>query len=216
MMIIKNDQYGRFTVYPTNTLDLLRGHSDAIALHLYLVSKPNDWTVRSADIESALGFGRDRRRKAMGVLMHKGLAKLRMTPYSGSEWDIYAEPRETDSQATCNPVDRETTPIVNTNKILNTEDTKEQVKSDQFEVFWGLYPNKKAKAPARAKWLRLTADQIDAALADVKKRPKGDPDWAKENGKYVPMAQTYINQERWDDEWDSSTVSQASIPDWML
>jgi hypothetical protein len=55
----------------------------------------------------------------------------------------------------------------------------------------------------------------EAALRDVRKRKKSDPQWVKDGGKYIPHCSTYINQEQWLDEWEVKAVAE-SIPDWML
>jgi hypothetical protein len=72
---------------------------------------------------------------------------------------------------------------------------------ERFEDFWKSYPLKKDKQKARAKFLRLTIGEQLRAMEDVKLRAKGDPDWTKEDGKYVPYPTTYLNGSRWEDQW---------------
>ena len=57
----------------------------------YLLSKPNDWTVRTEDILAHGTEGRDAVRSAMGELKETGYAKLQNTA-GGREWIIMEEP----------------------------------------------------------------------------------------------------------------------------
>lgn len=68
---------------------------------------------------------------------------------------------------------------------------------EQFNVFWDVYPNKKGKGHARKafnKALKLTNLETILDALDLYKAHK--PDWQK----YCHPS-TWLNQERWDDEW---------------
>ena len=47
-----------------------------------------------------------------------------------------------------------------------------------------------------AKWKKMTKDEQQAALASLSLF-KECHDWTKENGQFIPMVSTFINQERW-------------------
>lgn len=70
---------------------------------------------------------------------------------------------------------------------------------DGFDAFWKAYPRKEVKAAALKSWRAngCTA-HAEAILRDVERRA-ATADWQKEGGKYVPMATTYLNQQRWRD-----------------
>jgi len=97
------------------------------------------------------------------------------------------------------------------NNILNTTtdskpdinaDTEAQKTTDEtFEEFWAAYPRKDGKKVARQKWNRLNPDEEmrKKILADIERR-KRSPEWLKENGQFIPMPSTYLNQQRWEDE----------------
>lgn len=70
----------------------------------------------------------------------------------------------------------------------------------EFESFWRSYPNAKSKAAAFKVWQRLSAEDRAQAVEDVSARADGDPDWKRDGGRYVPMASTYLNGRRWEDE----------------
>lgn len=70
-----------------------------------------------------------------------------------------------------------------------------------FAAFWDAYPARRrtAKAPCLKAWakddLESVADQIVLHVEAMKLTP----DWTKEDGKYIPMASTYLNQRRFED-----------------
>ena len=67
--------------------------------------------------------------------------------------------------------------------------------NDEFDIFWKEYPNKSGKARALKAWIKAKPD-LNTVL--------GALSWQKETrqwkSKYIPMAATYINDARWDDE----------------
>ena len=82
--------------------------------------------------------------------------------------------------------------------------------SKGFETFWASYPknNRQGKAAAYKKWAEKGLDDKVAMIANhCLERGKRDKKWL--DG-YVPMPVTFINQERWDDEYE--TVQAKSDP----
>jgi len=76
------------------------------------------------------------------------------------------------------------------------------------DEFWPAYPNKKSKATALKAFRRFRKKKparknLDSILADLESRRR-TPDWTKQNGQFIPMASTYLNQERWDDPLTSN------------
>lgn len=57
---------------PRETIQAIR-NPVALAIWVYLMSKPTDWEVRGVDIEKHFGFGRDKRLKAIKELERLGL-----------------------------------------------------------------------------------------------------------------------------------------------
>ena len=67
----------------------------------------------------------------------------------------------------------------------------------RFDEWYAQYPKKKGKAAALKTWKRKKLDCIaDTILADTMKRAQIE--WTDDQ--FIPMASTYINQERWQDE----------------
>lgn len=71
-----------------------------------------------------------------------------------------------------------------------------------FETFWNLYPKVRRvnKKGAEAKWEKLTPEVHTQIIAHIEKRVKEDEQWIKG---YAPMPVTFLNQERWKDEYVS-------------
>lgn len=79
----------------------------------------------------------------------------------------------------------------------------EQLYSEDFQMFWSLYPRKRGKKAAYKAWKNATdrppLQQILAVLAQAKTSKQ----WQSEE--YIPHPSTWINQGRWDDEWEPTS-----------
>lgn len=77
--------------------------------------------------------------------------------------------------------------------------------TDSFEKFWSVYPKtrRQNKPGSFKKWQELGIESDHALqnriIANVEVRATRDKQW---KAGYVPMPATYLNQQRWDDEWD--------------
>src|SRR5699024_6166012 len=78
--------------------------------------------------------------------------------------------------------------------------------SDRFDEFWEAYPKRTGqnpKKPARQKFEKIIKDVdpqvlIDAAHAYARSEQNNDP-------KFIAQTQTWLNQERWNDEYSAPT-----------
>lgn len=71
--------------------------------------------------------------------------------------------------------------------------------ANRFDEFWQLYPSRRGKKRAREIWQSKNLDaRADEILHDVRERQRRDQRWL--DG-YVPNPTTYLNQERWEDEF---------------
>lgn len=68
-----------------------------------------------------------------------------------------------------------------------------------FPQFQGLYPKKADWERASAAWKLLSEADRTLVLEDLPKRVLGK-DWTKDEGKYIPLAKTYLEGRRWEDE----------------
>ena len=86
----------------------------------------------------------------------------------------------------------------------------EPYRLDWFEAFWKIYPRKDSKQAALKAWCKLRPDRaLCGVMAAALERDKHSKQWCKDGGEFIPMASTWINQRRWDDQG----VDQSQLPD---
>lgn len=98
----------------------------------------------------------------------------------------------------------------NNTSIINTPlPPKGGVQSDElFERFWKAYPLKKNKDRARRAWKRLNPDlSLCRVMAAALKVQAASEDWARDGGRYIPHASTWLNGKRWEDEMGPKLAS---------
>lgn len=72
-----------------------------------------------------------------------------------------------------------------------------------FNTFYTAYPKHKAKDKAKHGFLKLNKDLLPTILKAIVEQKKTDQ-WRKDNGQFIPLPSTWINQKRWEDEINSS------------
>jgi hypothetical protein len=67
-----------------------------------------------------------------------------------------------------------------------------------FNEFWNFYPKKIGKDKAETSWLKIkpNTDDVLKALAWQKESDQ----WTRDDGQFIPLPATYLNQGRWKDE----------------
>lgn len=92
---------------------------------------------------------------------------------------------------------------------LNIPPTPQEEERDRldllFERFWKAYPprsgKRRGKAQAQKAWRRLKPDLATSRrMAAALEEDKRSDEWQRENGRYIPMASTWLNGRRWEDE----------------
>lgn len=72
---------------------------------------------------------------------------------------------------------------------------------ERFDVWWSAYPKKTGKAAALKQWTRIRpSDAVFAQMLESLKWQRNQPQWTRDEGKYVPNPATYLHQGRWEDE----------------
>jgi hypothetical protein len=89
------------------------------------------------------------------------------------------------------------------NNTINNKDNKQ--KSELFETFWGLYEKPIGKKIAKQKFLSLSLDDCKKAINVAPTYIKATPD-----RKFRKHASTWLNQECFNDEYDSDTGGISS------
>jgi hypothetical protein len=76
----------------------------------------------------------------------------------------------------------------------------EIVYSEDFLKFWKEYPNASAKPVAFEAWNKAISRPPLADILQAIEIQKKSEKWRKNDGQYIPMASTWLNQCRWDDK----------------
>ena len=104
--------------------------------------------------------------------------------------------------------DSKSLPIVQSTELIVLSADKEKepplppkgfTVDDDFEQFWMQYPRKTGKKAALKAWNRAEdRPAIDLILLSVDQAKRSEQ-WRKDNGQFIPLPATWINQGRWDD-----------------
>ncbi|MFW1952193.1 YdaU family protein [Acinetobacter beijerinckii] len=100
-------------------------------------------------------------------------------------------------------------------KICPSDDEQKQgqaVIEREFEKFWNAYPKKQQKKPTFDKFKKINFKKypLEMILSALEKQ-KESPQWQKENGQFIPMATTWIYQERWNDQIELPQNNQSPV-----
>lgn len=90
---------------------------------------------------------------------------------------------------------------------VGLEDPKEIFKEKKKDIelflsFWKAYPRKVAKAQALKAWKKALKKPSFPRenILSILGRHKNQRQWLENEGRYIPHASTWLNQERWEDE----------------
>lgn len=79
-----------------------------------------------------------------------------------------------------------------------------------FDDFWNVYPKKMSKKKALDSYTKLyKSKSLPDNLIDIVKKWANTEQWKKDNGQFIPLAATWLNQERWNDELPKEPKKQA-------
>ncbi len=84
--------------------------------------------------------------------------------------------------------------------------------AEHFDSFWAAYPahRRNAKQQMLKAWkTRKLDNEIGKIMSHIQSMKSGD--WARDEGRFVPNASTYINQSRWEAEVTETGNSIESI-----
>ncbi|MFA5378130.1 MAG: hypothetical protein WC455_20425 [Dehalococcoidia bacterium] len=73
-------------------------------------------------------------------------------------------------------------------------------KNCEFLQFWAEYPKKTGKKAAFKAWINAKDKPSNEVLIASLKLQKKSEQWKKDNGQFIPLPATWLNQGRWDDE----------------
>jgi len=78
---------------------------------------------------------------------------------------------------------------------------KNNTYTPEFLQFWTAYPRREGKGAAFRAWSKIKApsETLQLILSALSWQSKSEQ-WTKEQGQFIPMPATYLNQQRWLDE----------------
>lgn len=227
MTIIRSARHHHYTVIENATIEDTSLSFRARGVLVWLLSKPDGWSVDSNVIADAGIEGRDAIRSALTELETVGYLR-RERVREGRQWvsvsTIYESPNgqvtavenvkplvvpKTAFQASADQASADQaistkylTVITEQQKPLAVQAKKPSPRvEEEFDAFWRMYPVKKDRRAALGTWKRMTcaerAEAIEALPAHV-------AFWALRGGKEFipspPHPTTWLNRERWADE----------------
>lgn len=83
---------------------------------------------------------------------------------------------------------------------------------ERFDQFWAAYPKKEGKGACRKIFEKLKPSEalLQNMLKAISTQKKSEK-WLKDNGQYIPMPATWLNQGRWEDQ---IYTKMSELDDW--
>jgi len=117
-------------------------------------------------------------------------------------YDYYQDPNNYESNDERNMTETRRKQCGNATKQEGEEGRRKKTEyHDDFERFWKFYPRKVGKADAFKAWQRKNGNRPEINDHEqILEQQKNSEQWQKDGGQYIPHPQTWLNQERWQDE----------------
>ena len=192
----------------TNTnIDIVKTALE-VFVNLKMIEVLDDQTIYMSEVEKMIGSAADndnanrqrrfRDRQKTGVL-ESGVTKNNDTVTKNNASVTECVTKDNESKSKSKSIELDNNNIDSAISPVITADVAE--KESMFEKFWEAYPKcfrKVDKKGCKAKFIRIKNlkelfPDIMASL-ELQKRSK---QWNENNGKFIPMPATWINQERW-------------------
>jgi len=218
-VIIRRKHTANYTALPNAVLTDERISIGARWCLAYLLSKPHDWQVQTADIQRVGGVGREKAQQMVRELIEAGWIKRISLRTGGGTFEGYeyvvsdsledlpeeAPAPETGKPATVKPA-TENPSLNKYGKKPNTEHTKAagaDERLQEFEGFWKAYPKRDGtnpKAPALKSFIRARSKaSLEEIMEGLARYRKHLTDKGSIGTPYVKQAVTWLNQQGWED-----------------
>ncbi|HMM40095.1 MAG TPA: hypothetical protein PKB11_15155 [Desulfovibrio sp.] len=89
----------------------------------------------------------------------------------------------------------------------------DQAQLRDFERFWAAYPKKTNRKAALAAWRAVDTPPLDRLLAALAAQ-SASPQWAREQGRFIPNPASWISQARWTDQPAPQTPNPSTLLAW--
>ena len=201
----------RFTVVNREAVNDPHLSFRAKGLLVWLLDKPDNWTVRSVQIAEVGPDGRDAVLTALKELEKAGyitreilrnpdgtfhpVCTVHESPgQTGDGKPVSGEPETGSARPLMKTVNEDC--VRETSSLVQQSCTKPVVTDPDFDAFWASWPDSRDKKQALKAW--ATARKV----ATVEQIMDGLAPWlaywrARNQPQFVPMASTWLNKERW-------------------
>lgn len=98
-------------------------------------------------------------------------------------------------------------PLPGEGGCTNAQRRKKQsdVVNERFDRFWSSYPRKQGKRNARKAFEKISpSEELLAEMISAVEEASKSHQWKKDNGQFIPLPATWLNQERWEDEFPAN------------
>lgn len=83
---------------------------------------------------------------------------------------------------------------------------------EKFNIFWSKYPKRVGKEKAKKAFFKICLDDVVfSKILDALEKFKNTSDWKKDKGQFIPYPASWINQKRWEDEFEVDINSNQTI-----
>lgn len=179
-------------------------NSLALAIWVYLQSKPDDWKVVESDILNQFSVGRTTYLRAMKCLREAKLysvsrLKNNQNQFIGSTIHIYEVPTSTDDHTYGKPHLRDATHMETHTDIKEEEilTEKESITEKNWLKFYEPFPKKTKKASAYKLFKKMSLKNQKLAIED-----NATDRYKYRQQNYKPNPCNYLKEEMWNDERD--------------
>lgn len=85
--------------------------------------------------------------------------------------------------------------------------------TERFNTFWEAYPKKTGKGAAEKAFRKIkpSGDLLQKMLKAIEAQKRSDQ-WRRDNGQFIPLPTTWLNQKRWEDDCNTSIKIETSNP----
>lgn len=89
------------------------------------------------------------------------------------------------------------------------KEQEKEKKQEQFNIFWSKYPKKVSKEQAKKAFFKTSfSDEMFSEMLNSLEKFKKTKDWLKDKGQYIPYPATWLNQKRWEDEFENNIFEE--------
>ena len=189
-------------------------HSVLIGNTLYMCKRGQ--TIKSLTTWSKRwGVDRSTVRRFLNLLQKDSMVFIetntQTTQLTICAYDQYQVSRHTDeTQMKHQWTSNETLMHINNNGY-NENNEKNSTTDSNFDLWWKEYPKKVGKKAALKAWQKAKDKPQVSKMIEILEKQRNQEQWQRENGKYIPNPETYLNQGRWEDEIESHNLNKPKF-----